>query len=317
MQEARKNAEAEKIHIMEELWQARFGHHGMGFCSWSLSLCIIFVNPILPWPNLFTGGCKAAPWASRPLQQGASGDQSFQILKTVMWLGMWPAVVRRVAICVKEAMFWTLWEITCWWPDACVHLTTLSYFPSHFNLGRPPSAPTAAMAAQGKHLEGPYRPSGDGEVLYQGPPGSWSANYSDFPNTALFQKPTASTVWGTNQHPTYKSNQCQPYLHHISCFFHILFASGGVRRSMCCHTLSKSGVTHVQIQTPNMCHDWTLSNDANEDMSDDPSVRKRLRRRGKTRWREERTTIESSRLEIESSRLEIESSRLESVKVTV
>ena len=23
--------------------------------------CIIFVNPILPWPNHFTGGCKAAP----------------------------------------------------------------------------------------------------------------------------------------------------------------------------------------------------------------------------------------------------------------
>ena len=40
-----------------------------------------------------------------------------------------------------------------------------------------------------------------------------------------------------------------------------------------------------------------MSNDANEDMSDDPSVRKRLRRRGKTRWREERTTIESSRSE--------------------
>ena len=32
LQEARKKAEAEKIQIMEELWQARFGYHRMGFC---------------------------------------------------------------------------------------------------------------------------------------------------------------------------------------------------------------------------------------------------------------------------------------------
>ena len=39
----------------------------------------------------------------------------------------------------------------------------------------------------------------------------------------------------------------------------------------------------------------TIFNDAYEDMSDDPSVRKRLRGLGKTRWREEQTTTESSR----------------------
>ena len=78
-------------------------------------------------------------------------------------------VTRHVASSFQLSLRAALFE-TCWWPDACVYLTTLSHFPSHFNLGRPPSAPTAAMAAQGKHLEGPYRPSGDGEVLHQGPP---------------------------------------------------------------------------------------------------------------------------------------------------
>jgi len=36
-EEARKKAEAEKIQIMEELWQARFSYHGMGFCN-----CLVF-----------------------------------------------------------------------------------------------------------------------------------------------------------------------------------------------------------------------------------------------------------------------------------
>lgn len=83
MQEARKKAEAEKIQIMEELWQARF--------EWDSAECPLFLyiicaslltsEPNLCWTNLFTGGCEAAPGAPRPLQQGASGDQSFQILK--------------------------------------------------------------------------------------------------------------------------------------------------------------------------------------------------------------------------------------------
>ena len=44
-----------------------------------------------------------------------------------------------------------------------------------------------------------------------------------------------------------------------------------------------------------MCCNRTIFYDASEDMSDDPSVRKRLRGLGKTRWREEQTTTESSR----------------------
>ena len=55
------------------------------------------------------------------------------------------------------------------------------------------------MAAQGKHLEGPYRPSGGGEVLFKGPPGSSSAINTDFQITALFQKPELSTVGGESR----------------------------------------------------------------------------------------------------------------------
>ena len=196
MQEARKKAEAEKIHIMEELWQARFGCHVMGFCSCPFFLnficaSILSCEPSHPcWTNCLTGGREAAPWAAWPMQQGTSGDQSFQILKR----SCDKACGQQFSVEFKSSPFWK----SCWWPDACVYLTTLSHFPSHFNLGRPPSAPTAAMAAQGKHLEGPYRPSGDGEVLHQGPPpGSWSATNIDFQNTALFQKPAAPTVWRT------------------------------------------------------------------------------------------------------------------------
>ena len=248
MQEARKKAEAEKIHIMEELWQARFGCHVMGFCSCPfffnfICASILSCEPSHPcWTNCLTGGREAAPWAAWPMQQGTSGDQSFQILKR----SCDKACGQQFSVEFKSSPFWK----SCWWPDACVYLTTLSHFPSHFNLGRPPSAPTAAMAAQGKHLEGPYRPSGDGEVLHQGPPpGSWSATNIDFQNTALFQKPAAPTVWRTPLLSSYS---------HVFLLLHILFASGGVGTIMSCHTLSESfWVAHVQIQIPNMCHSWT------------------------------------------------------------
>ena len=41
---------------------------------------------------------------------------------------MWPAVGRKV----ERSHVLKTFERTCWWPDACVYLTTLSHFPSHF-----------------------------------------------------------------------------------------------------------------------------------------------------------------------------------------
>ena len=43
---------------------------------------------------------------------------------------MWPAVARKDE---RSLVLKTFRKRTCcWWPDACVYLTTLSHFPSHF-----------------------------------------------------------------------------------------------------------------------------------------------------------------------------------------
>ena len=52
MQEARKKAEAEKIHIMEELWQARFGYGGKGVPNFQRVSALVTII-CAPIPILF------------------------------------------------------------------------------------------------------------------------------------------------------------------------------------------------------------------------------------------------------------------------
>ena len=177
-------AETEKIRIMEELWQAR--HSGRKTEQNYKLLLLINKQEGVKLPPEPPGHCSKELQVTNP-SKFSKGHVTRHVASSCQ--------ERLTLLSVKRREeFSESWKF--WWPDACVHLTALSHFHSHFNLGRPPSAPTAAMAAQGKHLEGPFwalRWFG-GEVLLQGPPLSWSVFNTVCQNTALFQKPGETII---------------------------------------------------------------------------------------------------------------------------